>query len=168
MQASLRGHLHPPPERPAEHQTLASSPRPTCEERGGWGGRVRQCRQPFPGSIQSTRRNFLAIATASGGQIPCLLITVCIFKPPSPIFLKISSLASSRQAWSGWEKTQLPISSAWAGGLECCFPSALTRCVLEHEGALPLGDPTSWLRNTTLKPLLARWKGLTSEFFRRA
>ena len=56
----------------------------------------------------------------------------------------------------------------WAGGLECCFPSALTRCVLEHEGTLPLGYPTSWLRKPTFEPLLARWKELTSEFFRRA
>ena len=136
--------------------------------RVGWDGAT-DCRQPFPGSIQSATRSFLAITTSPGGQIPRLLIMVCIFKPPPPyLFENLAGMLPAYKLGMVGKRHSSTAQVRWAGGLECCFPSALTRCVLEHEGTLPLRYPTSWLRKPTFEPLLARWKELTSEFFRRA
>lgn len=114
--------------------------------------------------------SFLAITTSPGGQIPRLLITVCIFKPPPPpiFFENLAGVLPAYKLGMVGKRRSSTVQVWWAGGFECCFPSALTRCVLEHEGTLPLRYPTSWLRKPTFEPLLARWKELTSEFFRRA
>lgn len=54
---------------------------------------------------------FLAITTSPGGQIPRLLITVCILNHPHPPSFANLAGVCSLQAWDGWEKTQLHSSS---------------------------------------------------------